>query len=228
MGGFLSLLFIGFTTGLLVYDLEQPQRFLYILLRPQWQQLAPRRGPAHRPLHHHRHVVALNWGLTFTVTTPALSAGFRGRPLPFAIGAAVYTAFLFAQAEGRDLWQSPLLPFHLVQAAMMGGAALLVMDLFMALPGGHEPVCAVAFVVALLVDRSSPWWVSLAYPTPAKWPPARPTKSATAVTAATFWIGSIAVGHAAAAAAAAGAAGLQFAACWGRWLIMRRDWVVPV
>ncbi len=38
------------------------------------------------------------------------------------IGVAVYTAFLFAQAEGQDLWQSPLLPFHLVVQAFVAGS----------------------------------------------------------------------------------------------------------
>ena len=35
-----------------------------------------------------------------------------------AVGVAIYTAFLFGQAEGRDLWQSPLLPFHLLVQAL--------------------------------------------------------------------------------------------------------------
>ncbi|MEZ4337714.1 MAG: NrfD/PsrC family molybdoenzyme membrane anchor subunit [Sandaracinaceae bacterium] len=62
--------------------------------------------------------------------------------LPFAVGAAVYTAFLFGQAEGRDLWQSPLLPGHLViQAAMMGGAALLAMGAAAPIP---EALLAIA------------------------------------------------------------------------------------
>ena len=40
---------------------------------------------------------------------------------------AAYTAFLFAQCEGRDLWQNTrvLLPHLLVQALMVGGALLL-------------------------------------------------------------------------------------------------------
>ena len=46
--------------------------------------------------------------------------------LPLAAAAAVYTAYLFAQAKARDLWQSPLLPPHLaVQAALAGAAAML-------------------------------------------------------------------------------------------------------
>jgi formate-dependent nitrite reductase membrane component NrfD len=39
--------------------------------------------------------------------------------------AAVYTAFLFGQCEGRDLWQTPLLPVHLIVQALMCGAAIL-------------------------------------------------------------------------------------------------------
>jgi hypothetical protein len=35
---------------------------------------------------------------------------------------AVYTAFLFAQAKARDLWQNPLLPPHLVVQAVLAGA----------------------------------------------------------------------------------------------------------
>ena len=46
--------------------------------------------------------------------------------LPLAAGAAVYTAYLFAQAKARDMWQSPLLAPHLaVQAALAGAAAAL-------------------------------------------------------------------------------------------------------
>ena len=39
---------------------------------------------------------------------------------------AVYTAYLFAQAKARDMWQNPLLPPHLfVQALLLGSAVLL-------------------------------------------------------------------------------------------------------
>jgi Ni/Fe-hydrogenase subunit HybB-like protein len=41
--------------------------------------------------------------------------------------AAGYTAFLFAQCEGRDLWQSPLLlPVLLAQATAAGAAGILL------------------------------------------------------------------------------------------------------
>jgi Ni/Fe-hydrogenase subunit HybB-like protein len=38
---------------------------------------------------------------------------------------AVYTAYLFAQAKGRDLWQSALLPPHLFVQALLAGAGVL-------------------------------------------------------------------------------------------------------
>jgi hypothetical protein len=48
-----------------------------------------------------------------------------GLTLLLAAATAVYTAFLFGQAKGRDLWQSPLLAPHLVVQALVAGAALL-------------------------------------------------------------------------------------------------------
>jgi Ni/Fe-hydrogenase subunit HybB-like protein len=46
---------------------------------------------------------------------------------PLAAFTAIYTAYLFAQAKARDLWQNPLLPPHLlVQAFVAGSAALLL------------------------------------------------------------------------------------------------------
>jgi formate-dependent nitrite reductase membrane component NrfD len=73
--------------------------------------------------------------------------------LPFALGVAIYTAFLFAQAEGRDLWQSALLPFHLVaQAFMTGSALLLLVNLFAPMPTDLSRGVFIAFVAALLTD----------------------------------------------------------------------------
>src|SRR5262249_4053077 len=44
---------------------------------------------------------------------------------------ACYSAFLFAQAKGRDLWQSPMFFWHLLVQAFTAGAGLwLVMSLY--------------------------------------------------------------------------------------------------
>jgi formate-dependent nitrite reductase membrane component NrfD len=54
----------------------------------------------------------------------------------------MYTAFLFGQCEGRDLWQTPLLPVHLLVQTLMCGAAVLAM--LPAAVGGSAQVVAVA------------------------------------------------------------------------------------
>jgi formate-dependent nitrite reductase membrane component NrfD len=179
VGGFLSLLFIGLTTALLVYDLERPERFLYILLRPQWKSWLTRGAVA---LIGFTVVVGLWWlmetivyfsgpdEMTATVTQSGdvsvvmIPIGLNNaltvvRPLllwlglPLAILVAIYTAFLFAQAEGRDLWQSPLLPFHLiVQAFVAGSGLLLILDLFLPIPESIIRVAMLAFIVALVID----------------------------------------------------------------------------
>ncbi|MCS6843427.1 MAG: polysulfide reductase NrfD [Caldilineales bacterium] len=158
VAGFVSLLFIGLTTALLVYDLDRPERFFSILLRPQWKSWLTRGAFI---LVGFSAVAGLWWlletGALVNLLPAGLSAALR-LPLLWvggvlAVGAAIYTAFLFGQAEGRDLWQSSLLPFHLVvQALMAGAAALLVLDLFLALPDALTQVTRVAFVAALLVD----------------------------------------------------------------------------
>jgi Ni/Fe-hydrogenase subunit HybB-like protein len=61
--------------------------------------------------------------------------------------AAAYTAFLFGQCEGRDLWQTPLLPAHLIVQALLCGSAVLT--LFPDAIGGSTQ--ALAFAIPALV-----------------------------------------------------------------------------
>ena len=51
--------------------------------------------------------------------------------VPLALATAGYTAFLFGQAEARDLWQSPTLLWHMIAGGFAaGGGAALVAALF--------------------------------------------------------------------------------------------------
>jgi formate-dependent nitrite reductase membrane component NrfD/ferredoxin len=158
VGGLLSLLFIAITTGLLVIDLEKPERFLYILMRPQWKSWLTRGAVL---LIGFSTLVGVWWavetGSYLGLLSPELATSarpfFLWLGLPFAIGSAVYTAFLFAQAEGRDLWQSPLLPIHLViQAFMMGSASLLVVGAFVNVPFELVTLSVNVFFASLIVD----------------------------------------------------------------------------
>jgi len=126
-----SLLFLALTTFLLVKDLDQPKRFLYVMLRPQWKSWLVRGGYA----------LAIYGGL-LTLLFIGVIFGWRLiRPLLWstallAIITAVYTAFLFAQAKGRDFWQSPTLTFHMLVHAFMAGAA--VFGFFILFSDGRE------------------------------------------------------------------------------------------
>ena len=132
LGGGLGVLATHITTALLVYDLERPERFLYILFRPQWRSWLTRGAFL---LIGFSTASGLWWGaellgwLGWLSSPQWLGTVFAALTLPLSVGAAVYTAFLFAQAEGRDLWQSPLMPLHLlIQALMMGAGAFLLLS----------------------------------------------------------------------------------------------------
>jgi Fe-S-cluster-containing dehydrogenase component/formate-dependent nitrite reductase membrane component NrfD len=114
--------FLAATGALLLWDLEHPERFHYIFTRSQRKSWLAKGayiiGGYSAVLA--VHFVASLLGQT-TIQTWLMIAGF-----PLAALTAVYTAYLFAQAKARDLWQNPLLPPHLlVQAALAGSAALV-------------------------------------------------------------------------------------------------------
>ena len=200
VSGFLSLLFIAITTGLLVYDLERPERFLYILLRPQWRSWLARGAVLLIGFS----VIAGVWflfelgGYLYGYDAPLIRDLFLWLGLPFAIGAAVYTAFLFAQAEGRDLWQSPLLPFHLVvQALMAGSGALLIVRLFLEMPDSLSRLAALTFLGALIVDLFITLVGEFSIPHASEVAARAAHEISHGHYRNHFWWGSIALGHAA-------------------------------
>jgi formate-dependent nitrite reductase membrane component NrfD len=146
---FLSLLFIGINTGLLVWDLDRPDRFWTILIRPQWKSWLARGAFI---------LVGFSGvgGLFFLghlFGLPDLANLLIWPGVILAVLSAIYTAFLFAQAEGRDLWQSTLLPWHLfVQAIMAGAAGLIIAGLFFSLAPDSTRVLAWTFGLSVLVN----------------------------------------------------------------------------
>lgn len=130
------------TGGLLIADLEHPARFVYIFTRPQWRSWLVRGGLI---------LVAYGGVLAGHLLAALADAGGLAQWLmipgiPLAVLAAVYTAFLFAQAKARDLWQNPLLPPHfVVQAALAGAGALILVAPAL----GDAPTDALAAVAAV-------------------------------------------------------------------------------
>ncbi|MGE3171351.1 MAG: 4Fe-4S dicluster domain-containing protein [Planctomycetota bacterium] len=119
----LALLFTTLTTVLLVADLKRPRLFLTLLLRPNWRSWLVKGA-----------IVLIAFSTLCAAIVGARLLGLDGvadalrwvNLVPASLTAG-YTAFLFAQCEGRDLWQrtNVLLPHLLVQALWAGGLALL-------------------------------------------------------------------------------------------------------
>ena len=60
--------------------------------------------------------------------------------LPLAGMTAVYTAYLFAQAKARDLWQNPLLPPHFLVQAVLAGSGALALTAWAVSPDAVVPI----------------------------------------------------------------------------------------
>jgi Fe-S-cluster-containing dehydrogenase component/formate-dependent nitrite reductase membrane component NrfD len=132
-----ALAFMALTVVMLVGDLARSERFLNVVLKPQGRSWLAR-GAWFLILYS---ALAAAYGAAQYWGCPA---GARWLLVPTALGgvpAAIYTAFLFGQCEGCDLWQTPLLPLHLlVQGALSSGAVLS----FVALGEGGAALRAVA------------------------------------------------------------------------------------
>lgn len=123
--------FVALTGLVLIADLAHPERFYLIFTRHQSRSWLVRGAFI---IAGFSGVLALHFALGFGGDR-RLAAWLAIAGGPLAAMTAIYTAFLFAQAKARDLWQSPLLPPHLlVQSVLAGAAALLVVEPVVAVP----------------------------------------------------------------------------------------------
>ena len=166
--------FLAITGGLLLWDLEHPERFYLIFTRPQWRSWLVKGAfiiagyTAVLLLH-----FIASWVGSRSFQTRLMFAG-----IPLSILTAVYTAYLFAQAKARDMWQNPLLPPHLFfQSLLLGSAVLLLLvamlsgtmqsdDLFTATVRPESMLLLWAVVILSLIHLLMVWGeVSLTHPT---------------------------------------------------------------
>ena len=147
-----GLVFLGATGLFLVKDLDRPDRFLNVLLRPQWNSWLVRGG----------YSFTIYGGM---LTLVALAAFFQWKALQpvlwwitmaFALLTAVYTAFLFAQAKGRDFWQSPALALHmLVHSLVAGAAALSIIALWTESGPGWLPFLKTVMLAGIVLNLAT-------------------------------------------------------------------------
>ena len=145
----LALLFLLATTALLVLDLKRPERFHYILFKANYRS-------------------SLVWGAWILIAYGGVAAlwlasvlagagelvRFLALPALVLAGASAgYSAFLFGQAEGRDFWQSSLLlPQLLVAALVAGAASLLIVGFVSGADLGGLWTLSMVMAVALLLQ----------------------------------------------------------------------------
>jgi Fe-S-cluster-containing dehydrogenase component len=116
----IALVFTMITTFLLVEDLHRPMKFLTLLTRPNTRSWLVKGA-----------WILMAFSATVSATLAAQWFGMESLVAPLrwvnavlGLGVAGYTAFLFAQCEGRDLWQSKLLLPHLLAQALLCGAVV--------------------------------------------------------------------------------------------------------
>jgi len=119
--------FLAITGVLLIMDLDRPERFLYVMLRPNWNSWLVKGA----------YILSAYGGILFL---SAVFAFFKPNDyelyleyiayagIPLAALTGVYTAWLLQQAKGRSWSKDNLLPAKfLVETAAIGGATLAVL-----------------------------------------------------------------------------------------------------
>jgi hypothetical protein len=119
----IALFFTLATVFLLVEDLKKPLHFYKLFTRPNWDSWLVKGG-----------VVLTAFAL---LSASALLLGLTGQtglvePIRWANAAvavlvAGYTAFLFKQCKGRDLWEASGLFWHLLAQSITAGAAFYLL-----------------------------------------------------------------------------------------------------
>ncbi len=150
----ISLLFMTLTAALLIKDLRQPKRFLYIVFRPQFKSWLARGT----------YIILGFCGLLLLLTVAAytenewLTKAMLALGIPGAILTTIYTAFLFAQAKGRAFWKNNFswlwMLLHAAVFGSMGMSLLLQTQLHNSYPV-IEWIHVINIVIALLLFRGT-------------------------------------------------------------------------
>ena len=144
----IALVGLAVTSVLLIFDLKRPDRFFYLITKPNfrsWLVIGTYFLIGYG-------VLGGGWLLCgiFASSVPSVLRWFAAA---FAIASACYSAFLFAQAKGRDLWQSPLFLWHLlVQALVAGSATILIASVLMGASPGIIRPAGLILLLSLIVS----------------------------------------------------------------------------
>jgi formate-dependent nitrite reductase membrane component NrfD len=132
----IGLVFMLVTVFLLIEDLKKPMHFYKLFTRPNWDSWLVKGGIvltvfgllsaailAIGALHHVNFSDSRPW----PGEADGLIQGLRWANLFVGALVAGYTAFLFKQCKGRDLWEEPGLLWHLLAQSVTAGAAFYLL-----------------------------------------------------------------------------------------------------
>ncbi len=117
-----ALLFTAITCFLLVEDLAKPMAFYRMVTRPNWKSWLVKGGVI-LGLYMATNPLAI---ILRMLDANGAADVLRWINLPLGLAVAGYTAFLFKQCKGRDLWESKWLLPHLIAQAVLLGSAVFV------------------------------------------------------------------------------------------------------
>lgn len=140
--------FLALTGVLLIADLKHPARFYRIFTRPQWKSWLVRGA-----------FIILGYSIVLALLFIAGISNMSGLAKALWIPGlilggftAIYTAFLFSQSKGRDLWQNPTLPLHLLaQATLSGAAAIVLLSPFLPISEAALQVVRISLLISVTV-----------------------------------------------------------------------------
>jgi len=138
----IGIFFLALTGVLLVVDLDRPERFLYVLLRPNWDSWLVKGA----------YILAL-YGAILLASALVIILGFdlvfltyiSIFGIPVALMAGVYTAWLLGQAKGRSWSEDTSLTLKfLFETLALGGAVFFPLATM-------EPIYALFGILVLIV-----------------------------------------------------------------------------
>jgi hypothetical protein len=117
--------FLGLTGFLLVKDLDRPERFLYVMLRPNWDSWLVKGAYI---LGGFGGILACSGAVLFFDLDRTYLEYLAVAGIPLAVLTGVYTAWLFGQAKGRNWSEDRLLaPKMFVEMVTIGVASLILL-----------------------------------------------------------------------------------------------------
>tara|TARA_B100000686_G_C16664533_1_gene902846 strand:- start:198 stop:1322 length:1125 start_codon:yes stop_codon:yes gene_type:complete len=116
-----AIFFLGLTGVLLVIDLDRPERFLYVMLRPNWDSWLVKGAYV---LAGYGAILAASGAIIVLDLEPDLLGYLAILGLPLAILTGTYTAWLFKQAKGRSWSDDPNLAARFLIETLVAGVAV--------------------------------------------------------------------------------------------------------